>query len=394
MTDPATTGSTADIDDLTDLLARLVGFPTESRSPNADLIDYYAGRAARSGGVCRSVPGPEGRSNLHIRFGPDRSGGILLSGHTDVVPAGRGWSTDPYRLTAVDGRLHGRGTADMKGFLAVALLVIEQCDTNRLNHPVHVALSYDEEVGCVGVRRLLTELAADPSCRPDLVAVGEPTELRLCTAHTGKVVYRVEITSPSGHSSRSPLQPTAISVAGDIIAMLTALNTRAASETAAQSPPFSTNVGTITGGVAVNVLAPGCVFDFECRHQKAVDPGELLDPLFDAVATWRAGLGHIGGDISVQEELSYPALDTSLDDAAVRNLHDALGGTAPGRRLLRLRGGVVRRHTSRPGGSFRTGQHRRCPPARRVRDHRRSSSGPPAVGRRGGAILLCPMRRP
>ncbi|MEE1565988.1 MAG: M20/M25/M40 family metallo-hydrolase, partial [Acidimicrobiales bacterium] len=145
-----TTGSA-----VVDLLADIVAFPTESRSTNLELIDLFADRSARAGAVVDIVHGDTGRANLHVRFGPDAPGGILLSGHTDVVPAGSGWATDPYALTEVDGQLRARGSADMKGFLAAALVVMESVDPSTLGAPVHLGLSYDEEIGCVGVHGLL-----------------------------------------------------------------------------------------------------------------------------------------------------------------------------------------------------------------------------------------------
>ena len=151
------------VETVVDLLAHLVAFPTESRSSNLDLVDLYAERAAAVGGTVTVVPGEAGRANLHLRFGPDASGGVLLSGHTDVVPAGSGWSTDPYVLTEVDGQLRARGSADMKGFLAAALVVMESVDVDGLRAPVHLGVSYDEEIGGVGVHGLLDTLSADGS---------------------------------------------------------------------------------------------------------------------------------------------------------------------------------------------------------------------------------------
>ena len=159
-------------DGLVDLLSDLVSFPTESRSSNLELIDLYADRAVAAGAVAAVVPGETGRANLHLRFGPDAPGGVFLSGHTDVVPAGPGWATDPYELTEVDGQLRARGSADMKGFLAAALVLLEDVDVAGLRSPVHLGLSYDEEIGCVGVHGLLDVLAAGGTCAPEVVVVG------------------------------------------------------------------------------------------------------------------------------------------------------------------------------------------------------------------------------
>ncbi len=310
--------------EITETLRRLVAFPTESRTSNAELIDYYAERAAATGATIDVVAGASGadgdRNNLHVRLGPDEDGGILLSGHTDVVPAGSGWATDPYDLTSIDGRLHGRGTADMKGFLAAALVVLENLDPSRLRRPVHLGLSYDEEIGCVGVGSLLKHMANLEHCRPTMTIVGEPTSMQLCTAHSGKRVFRLAVAAASGHSSRSPHEPTAIEAAGAVVNAVAEIN--AASRDGGGG--FSANVGTISGGVAVNVLSPSCELDFECRHQANVDPCDLLKPLFDVVDQWRERLQAVGGGIDVEPVVSYPALATDADDPAVSSLHRSL----------------------------------------------------------------------
>lgn len=305
------------------ILNRLVAFPTESQTSNTELIDYYADRATNAGGQIFVVPGETGadaRSNLYIRFGPEIEGGLFLSGHTDVVPAGRGWDTDPYQVTEADGRLFGRGTADMKGFLAAALATMDDVDVTKLQRPVHFGLSYDEEIGCVGVRHLLDHLSGVDSCRPDVIIVGEPTQLQLCTAHSGKQAFRVEITSPSGHSSRSPEQPTAIEAGSAVVAAVSEIN--AASRDGGGG--FSTNVGTIRGGVAVNVLAPHCELDFECRHQADHSPDELLKQVFAVIDLWADRLQAIGGDVITTPTANYPALSTSPDEPEVGKLRAAL----------------------------------------------------------------------
>lgn len=301
------------------LLTQLIAFPTESRTSNTNLIDFYADRATSLGGsasIVSGVSGPDSRSNLYLRFGPDVEGGVLFSGHTDVVPAGSGWGTDPYDLTAVGDHLRGRGTADMKGFLAVALAALTAVNVSQLRRPVHLGRSYDEEIGCVGAHGLLAHLGSLDHCRPEIIVVGEPTKLELCTAHSGKRVFRVDIIAPSGHSSRSPEQPTAIEAGAAIVAAVSKINT--------QGSGFSTNVGTISGGVAVNVLSPSCELDFECRHQSTVDPDHLLKPVFATADQWRRDLQRVGGDLTTSEVVSYPALSTSPDHNAVTALRSAL----------------------------------------------------------------------
>lgn len=312
-----------------EILDRLVGFPTESRSSNVDLIAYYADRAAELGGRVHLVAGEtdaDPRSNLYVAFGPETEGGVFLSGHTDVVPAGTGWASDPYQVTRVDDRLYGRGTADMKGFLAAALEAMSKIDVKRLQHPVYLGLSYDEEIGCVGVRHLLDHLRGVESCRPEVIIVGEPTQMQLCTAHSGKRVFRAEIKAPSGHSSRSPEQATAIEAGAAIITALGEVNASSHQNGRA----YSTNVGTINGGVAVNVLSPNCELDFECRHQATHSPDDLLRPVFETIGLWADRLRCIDGDIAVVETVAYPALATSTDEPAFRRLAAALPSASQG----------------------------------------------------------------
>jgi len=309
-----------------DLLGELVAYPTESCSPNVDLIDHYADRARRVGAAVDVVSGEAGRANLHLRFGPDAPGGILLSGHTDVVPAGTGWETDPYVLTEVDGRLAARGTADMKGFLAATLVLLEETDVDALRAPVHLGLSYDEEIGCVGVRGLLDVLATGSTgagtCAPEVVVVGEPTGMRLCNAHAGKVAHRIDLTAASGHSSRAGTEPTAVHEGAALAALVQGLND--------SDRGISANVGSIHGGVAVNVLAPSCTLEFEVRHRADTDPDEVLAGVLDAVADADRRLSAVGGNATSELFIGYPGLDTDPSLAPVVAMADLVGCGAPG----------------------------------------------------------------
>ncbi len=309
-----------------DLLGELVAYPTESCSPNVDLIDHYADRARRIGAAVDVVSGEAGRANLHLRFGPDAPGGILLSGHTDVVPAGTGWDTDPYVLTEVDGRLAARGTTDMKGFLAATLVLLEEIDVDSLRAPVHLGLSYDEEVGCIGVRGLLDVLATGSTgagtCAPEVVVVGEPTGMRLCNAHAGKVAHRIDLTAASGHSSRAGTEPTAVHEGAALVALVQGLND--------SDRGISANVGSIHGGVAVNVLAPSCTLEFEVRHRADTDPDEVLAGVLDAVAAAARRLSAVGGRATSELFIGYPGLDTDPSLAPVVAMADLVGCGAPG----------------------------------------------------------------
>lgn len=308
------------------LFGHLVAMPTESRTPNRELIDWVADHLATFGADVSIIDGEPGRANLLATIGPNSPGGLLVSGHTDVVPAGTGWSSPPYALTITDDSFVGRGTADMKGFIACVMTLAETLDQSSLSHPLHIALSYDEEVGCVGVRSLLRQLAGDGrhrEVRPDLVVIGEPTMMRPRHAHLGKLAQRLAFTGRAGHSSLSPFQPSCISSAVRVIAALEAVAAphRAAATrdvTGEALTEVTVNVGTIHGGSALNVLAEHCEMTFELRHSTAFDPDELLAPVWAAIEAERAALTAVGGGVEQVEISRYPALCTDLADPWVR----------------------------------------------------------------------------
>lgn len=327
-----------------DLLARLVALPTESRTPNVALIEAYAEQAEWAGAVTTVIPGPPGRASLHARFGPDRAGGLMLAGHSDVVPAGDGWSTDPYALTEVRGRLAGRGTADMKGFLAAALVAAGGVGRRRLARPLHLAVSYDEEVGCAGVGDLLEVLERSETCRPALVVVGEPTGMRVCNAHSGKVAHRLEIRAPAAHSSLACSRPSAVSTAIRLATQIYAVNRSAPGEDAGS---VSANVGTIAGGVGVNVLAPSCELNFEVRHDAAGEPEALLAGFDSELQRVRQELGAIGGSVRIERTAGYPALGARRSEALAR-LEGLAGDGAAERIEFGCEAGLYARHLGAP----------------------------------------------
>jgi len=306
-------------------LDHLVSLPTESRTPNRELIDWVADVLDTFGCRVAIIDGPEGRADLLASLGPPCEGGVLLSGHTDVVPAGQGWASDPYSLTAVADTLVGRGTADMKGFIACALNVIEDTDRARLTRPIHVALSYDEEVGCVGVRDLLEHVRHRSASviAPDLVLIGEPTMMRPSHAHAGKLAYRLDVSARAAHSSLSPYMPSAIVAAVHVVNALESIGAPFQREDVQQKQgadvaPISVNVGSMHGGTALNVLAERCEVSFELRHDASVDPDAALAPLWAVVAEERRRLAAVGGGVEQIELTRYPALATDRDDRMVR----------------------------------------------------------------------------
>lgn len=243
-----------------DMLADLVGFPTVSDRSNLALIDYAEAILAKAGARVRRVPNAAGdKAGLFATIGPDAPGGVALSGHTDVVPvAGQDWSSDPFTLTERDGRLYGRGSCDMKGFIACALAAAPAFAAASLKRPIHFAFSYDEEVGCLGAPALIEAIAAE---LPPIAAVvvGEPTSMKVVTAHKGLHSFRVEITGREAHSSLVRSGVCAVTRAIPLLALLA--EEAAAMEAAAPAdspfdPPFGTlTVGQFEGGEAVNILA-------------------------------------------------------------------------------------------------------------------------------------------
>ena len=267
----------------TEHLARLVGFETVSRDSNLALIDWVEAHLSAKGARCRRTWNDDRtKANLWATFGPEGPGGVVLSGHTDVVPVdGQDWTTDPFTLTEREGRLFGRGTADMKGFSAAILSVLDGASLTALHQPLHVALSYDEEVGCLGVDRMIDDAVAN-GLRPEYAVIGEPTTMHMIRAHKSINVFRTRITGKAAHSSQPHRGAGAIFAAGRLIERLDALgrHKRAAAAQNGFEPPWTTvQVGLIRGGNAVNILPAECEFLWEYRALPDEDPDELLDQL-------------------------------------------------------------------------------------------------------------------
>jgi acetylornithine deacetylase len=262
----------------TGLLTRLVGFDTTSAKSNRALIDWVAAYLASHGVGATLVPDASGtKASLHASIGPAVEGGIVLSGHTDVVPVdGQPWDTDPWTLTARDGRLYGRGSCDMKGFVACVLAAVPRLKAARLKRPIHLALSYDEEVGCLGAHSLAARLMGDVP-RPRAVIIGEPTMMGTVRGHKGQNSYQVVLTGFEAHSSMTHLGVSAVHFAGDLIHFINTLQDEFAARAADNGymPPYGTmNVGTVAGGTAGNILARECHLVWEYRQVPGDDADE------------------------------------------------------------------------------------------------------------------------
>ncbi len=275
----------------TEMLSRLVAFDTTSRNSNLASIDFIADYLARHGIASERLFDPSGaKANLFATIGAAGDRGVVLSGHTDVVPVdGQAWTSDPFRLAGRDGRLYGRGTADMKSFIAVALALAPEFGARALTAPIHLALSYDEEVGCLGAPQLVAYLR-DAPFTPAAAIIGEPTEMRLANRHKSVHHLRTTVTGLEAHSAHTDRGVSAILVAGRLIAFLDDLAARfraGADPGTGFDPPYHTlHVGTVEGGTAGNILAGRCAFMWEARLLPGADfDTEVRAPFDEYVET-------------------------------------------------------------------------------------------------------------
>jgi len=270
------------------LLERLIAFDTVSARSNLALIDFVAAHLRGQGVEVAVVPSPDGtKASLWATVGPKVDGGVVLSGHSDVVPVeGQDWASDPFRLDARGTRVYGRGVADMKGFIACALAAVPGLLAAGLKRPVHIALTYDEEVGCVGAPSLLAWLG-EQQPRPAIAFIGEPTLMSVVNAHKGILLAHTEITGVEAHSSLSHLGVSAIALAGKAIALLDEIEAEfAAGSTDARFEPSraTISINRMGGGTAVNILAGNAWFDWDVRSIPAVDAEAVLARFEDRLA--------------------------------------------------------------------------------------------------------------
>lgn len=339
----------------TEILHRLVAFPTVSRDSNLDLIHYVRDFLAQLGIATGIVHNEEGtKANIYATLGPAEVPGVLLSGHTDVVPVeGQAWSSDPFRMIQRDGRLYGRGTADMKGFIACVLALFEECAQHGLSRPLHAAFSYDEEIGCVGVRRLI-DILAHRSSRPSMCIIGEPTGMQTVIAHKGKVAGRITCTGHACHSSHAPEGLNAIHLATDMVATLRALQDELATSDGHDPDfviPFTTvHVGTIKGGTALNIVPSDCSMDFEIRNIPTDDPQAILDRLAGRAEELTRQTGSRFADTGVALEIvnAYPGLNTQPDAAVVQEVQRLTNGEKLGKIAFGTEGGLFRERLGIP----------------------------------------------
>jgi acetylornithine deacetylase len=318
-----------------EILARLVAFDTTSRNSNLELIAWVEAFLAARGVVSRRVVNEDGtKANLIATIGPPTAGGIVLSGHTDVVPVDdQPWTSDPFTLTERDGRLYGRGVADMKAFLALALAHVDTALAASLKRPLILAFSYDEEVGCLGVHSLIDDLLAQGP-PPAAVLVGEPTLMRVVSGHKGIRTFNVVVTGREAHSSQIGQGFSAIEGAVRLINEIYAM-ARAAEAEADLASPFvppapTMTVGMIEGGTAVNILARRCAFSWDLRCPPGADV-DAFEARFRAAATaLDAEIKLIApeGGVEVRRRSDSPAFAIDRDSEAERLARTLTGDNA------------------------------------------------------------------
>ena len=315
-----------------EILERLVAFDTVSSRPNIALMTYVRELLENAGLAVTLIPDAGGgKANLFASTGPSASGGVMLSGHTDVVPVeGQAWTHPPFALTESQGRLYGRGTADMKGFVACAIDAMVTAARRPLKVPLHLALSYDEEIGCMGVRSLIDMLQVAP-VKPRFCIVGEPTAMQVATGHKGKVALRATCTGREGHSALAPLALNALHLAGDFLGVVRSLQAEIAAtglQDGDYDVPYTTlHVGKMSGGVQVNIVPNHAVLDFEIRSLAGEDVPALIARLELAAEAIVAPLRTEFPEAAIRVERlwDYPGLGTP-PDAGVVNFVKGLTG--------------------------------------------------------------------
>ncbi len=315
-----------------DIFEQLMRHDTVSARPNMQLIHWIKARLEDAGIAVTLIPDAEGqKANLYATVGPEGQGGVMLSGHTDVVPVeGQAWTKPPFALTEEDGRYYGRGAADMKGFCALAIDAMLKGAKRPLKVPLHLALSYDEEIGCMGVRSLVAMLEKAP-VKPRFCIVGEPTNMQVATGHKGKIALRATCVGREGHSALAPLALNALHLAADFMGEVRALQAQVAAEGPFDGDydvAYSTiHVGKMQGGVQVNIVPNTATLDFEIRSLAEHDPETLILSLRAAADRITAPLkaAFPEAEIRVERLWDYPGLGTP-SDAQVVNFVKSLTG--------------------------------------------------------------------
>ena len=333
-----------------ELLNALISYPTVSRDSNLALISFIQKYLQQHGHSSELIYNEDkSKANLYCVIGPADKPGVMLSGHTDVVPVeGQDWTTDPFLMHEQNDLLFGRGSCDMKGFIACALSAAAKIEGSELKTPLHLAFSYDEEIGCIGVRRLIDTLQP-VKVKPKYCIVGEPTLMQPVIAHKGKTAARAHCYGVECHSSLAPQSVNAIYLATELINAIRSVQQKYIS----QGPHdhdydvshTTLHVGTITGGTALNIVPNYCSFDFEIRNLPCDDPSQIISDVIasanDIAAPHKRE--HPGVNIEVEITNEYPALNTNTESDIVEFVRQLTGANTLGKIAFGTEGGLFSR---------------------------------------------------
>ena len=304
-----------------EMIRTLVGYDTTSRESNLALIDWIKSYLEAQGAQCTLTFDDDRRkanlfATLPARDGNTTTGGIVLSGHTDVVPVdGQPWDTNPFEAVLIGDHVVGRGVTDMKSFSATGLAFVPEFVRRGLKRPVHFALSYDEEIGCIGVRRLIDDIVAR-GIKPLGCIIGEPTGMELVVAHKGKKSWRCRVRGYEAHSSLTPHGVNAVQIACEIVTYLTnvarAFRDQGGFDHAYDVPYTTVHTGVIRGGTALNIVPRDCSFDFEIRHLPFDDPDELFTEVTAYAQRFLPEMRKVAANTSIEFDLlsASPGFDT------------------------------------------------------------------------------------
>ncbi len=339
-----------------EILKKLVSFDTTSFKSNLDLIkfieNYLNDLNIKSELIYDET---KNKANLFTTIGPNLQGGIVLSGHTDVVPITKqNWTSDPFILTERDNKLFGRGSSDMKGFIAIVLSRVSTMVEKKLKKPIHLAFSYDEEIGCVGVHSLL-DLIKKKSINPEFCIVGEPTSMEMVIGHKGKHAYDVKVDGLSCHSGQAPYGVNAINYASKLINYIEEIN----KEKSIKGPfdneyeiPYSTlHTGLIKGGTILNIVPNLCQFEFEIRHLAEDDPLEIIQRIKQYTEELLIKEMHNISpktNIEINEKINYPGLNISESISPVKQVKELLGNSSHKKVIFGTEGGLFKRELNLP----------------------------------------------
>lgn len=338
-----------------DILENLIGFASVSRDPNRMLIDYVADKLADNGIEPVIIPDESGKkANLYAVTGTRIDGGVMLSGHTDVVPVdGQNWTKPPFTCTHEDGRYYGRGTADMKGFVAASLASFLNATSLDLASPLHLALSYDEEIGCIGVQSLI-RMMGNLSHKPAFCIVGEPTEMGVATGHKGKTAIRAQCQGREGHSALAPMAINALHLACDLVGeirkMQNELSQHGQKDDDYNIPYTTMHVGRIEGGVQLNIVPNSAFIDFEIRNLAEEDSVALLVSLENRIAPIIQVAKRTAPEADIRFTITntYPCLNTPKNADIVSFMKTLTGNNTTIKMAFGTEGGLFSRDVGIP----------------------------------------------